>query len=170
MQRITGRGLELQGDGLARARSRVKAAGFASVSGFVESAPTASLVELAEQLNRSDADSDPLPISADHIGRIWRDEARKGGADALERFARRALVGELHRHLADGWPATVTEESAFQVTHALVTWTGLIGHDLEERANAVFDAIDAAHPPAKWLPANADDPIIASAFTRWGPR
>ena len=92
MKRTTGQGLGLRGDALARARSRIKAAGFETVSAYVESHPTASLLQIADELNLSDADSDPLPIAADHLALMWRNEALEGDEKTFERFARRALV------------------------------------------------------------------------------
>jgi hypothetical protein len=167
MKRVTGHGLALQGDGLGRARSRIKAAGFESVTAYIESFPCASLLEIADKLNESDSDSDPLPISADHLARLWRDEARRGGPTAIERMARRALVGELHRHLPTGWPATLTEEASFPLTSAEVTWSSIIGRDLKTRAVAVFEALSAARPAANWLPEDANDSVVAAAFKHW---
>jgi len=168
MQRVTGHGLALHGVGAARARTRIQAVGYSTVTAFVESAPCASLIDLVEQLNQSDADANPLPISADQLARLWREEANAGGALAVERFARRALVGELNRHLPDGWPARLTDDTSFPLTHTLVTWTSLIGRKWQDRAISVWQAIEQLPPPACWRPADVGDPIIAAGFERWG--
>lgn len=165
MERVTGHGLELQGDGFARAIARVKAAGFPSVIAYVQSFPSASPLKLADELNRSDTDTDPLPIAADHLSTLWRREAITAGGSHFEFFLRRALVGEIHEYMPEGWPES--SGYSFALVQPLVSWTAIIGYDLKPHANAVWFALVNAKPPRGWLPADANDERILAAFAHW---
>jgi hypothetical protein len=167
MRRITGHGLEQHGDWSIRVSTRLAAYRHLSVTSFVESSPGSSLIELAARLNECKADDDPLPVSADQLAQLWRQEASRAGSSAFERLARHALVSELHRHLLDGWPAEINEDTSFLLTHAQITWTSLVGREWKEQCDNVWRILEQRSPPPKWLPEDVNDPLIVASFEGW---
>jgi len=163
------------GNWQARIFERLRVRGFKSVTAFSESRPTASAVEMADELSIDHAAGiNHADVAAAQILRIWREEARRGGPEAVERFARRTLVGELHRDLPEGWRADWTSndpETKVAVSRAARStgrWICYLGDEHEPAADCVLDAVlDAGRTgriPPGWLPAGADDPLLVDIF------
>ena len=173
--KVPARGQAWLGDWHARIAERLRVRGFGSVTEFCESRPCVSLLELATEL-RIDDGIDRSDVAAEQLLRIWRGEAQDGGPGAVERFARRTLVGELRRDLPDGWRADWTladsETKAAASRLALTTgrWVAYLDDKYEGAGNRVLDAMLAAGRdgtiPEGWIPANADDPVLVEIFRK----
>jgi len=148
--------------------ARVKAAGFSSVSELCESSPHATLVQLVDQLNNSDTEQDPRPNTADQVAQLWKREAIAAGPGAIERLARRSLVGEMHDILPRGWPADLTDDAAFPLSEIWATWSGILPEEWEEAGFAVWRGIQTLPPPAGWLPQSTR--VHNVAFMKGGGR
>jgi hypothetical protein len=117
---------------------------------------------------------DHADVAAEQLLQIWREEARMGGPEAVERFARRTLVGDLHRDLPEGWRADwtrsdpETKAAVSRVTGAAGRWTCNLSKEYWPAADRVLDAmLDAGRTgriPPGWLPPNADDPLLVDIF------
>lgn len=168
------------GDWRVRVLDRLRARGFPTVTAFSESRPIASAAELADELSVDDAASiDRADVAAEQLLRIWREEARGAGPEAIERFARRTLVGELRRDLPEGWRADWTHKdpettaAVSRAAQALGRWVCYLSDDDKPAADSVLDAMVAAGRdgtiPPGWLPSGPDDPILVDMFRRHWP-
>jgi hypothetical protein len=174
-QKVPALGQAWLGDWRARIRDRVRERGFSSVAAFAEAHPTLSAIELAEelstdhstQLNQSD-------VAADQVVAVWRDEAHRSDEGAIERFARRLLVGELHRDLPGGWRSNWRGAEAraemSRMTALVARWACYIDPKNDGTSARVFDALLAGGTegtiPEGWLPSSADDPLLVEIFRR----
>jgi hypothetical protein len=162
------------GDWRTRTLERLYARDFESIAAFADSKPTASLLALAEELSTDhSANVDHADVCAEQVARLWREEAERGGSEAVERMARRILVGELHLDLPYGWLKdwAKNEEAASRVSMVLSSWESHIGDAREGAAGRVVEAMldegRAGRIPQGWLPSNADDPILVDIFERY---
>jgi hypothetical protein len=168
MKRITGVGLASQGDWNARLLLRVSAAGFSSIADLADDNPTASVIEVVERLNATNTDDNPLPNSADQLTGLWRKEACISGDAAIKKFCIRTLVGELHRNLVSGWPAEITETTAFPLIQTWTTWSAMLAPEWRDKARSVWVALREAPPPRGWRPSGSEDPLLTEVFdTNW---
>jgi hypothetical protein len=166
------------GDWQARILVRLRVRGFKSVTAFAEANPVVSLKAMAEELSTDhQAGVNHADVAAEQLVRIWREEASQGGANAVERFSRRMLVGELHRDLPDGWRSEWNSEAArpamSRMTAAMTNWTCNHSSEYKAASDRVLDAmIDEGRSgriPFGWLPVNADDPVLIDIFKRHWP-
>jgi len=167
MNRITQQGLELQGDGLTRARNRIAATGHSSVDAFIQAQPVASLAQLVDELNATDSDDDPLPISVHHLRVLWRESVSRLGPEVIKRMAKRALVASLQELLPTGWPVEMTDDASFSIARAVSQWISTIGDEWRENAREVSKALRGSKPPPGWLPQSLDDEVLTRAFAVW---
>jgi len=166
------------GNWQTRIAERLRVRGFVSMTAFTEANPTTCLEALAEELSTDhEAGIDHADVAAEQLVRIWREEANRGGPEAVERFARRTLVGELHRDLPEGWRSEWSSEEArpamSRMTGATSAWACNLGKEDRSAANRVLDAmIDEGRSgriPPGWLPVSADDALLVDIFRRhWG--
>lgn len=169
-------GQALLGDWRARINERLLAAGFDSVHAFVAARPLAPVsllvdelsTDLQEGINRSD-------VAHIQLVELWREECHED-AQAVERFAKRLLIGILHDHLPEGWHADWTRDenarAAFSRlnTKGLSGWPSDVGSDYRDAANRVLSALikggREGTVPNGWLPADEDDPVLTEIFHR----
>jgi hypothetical protein len=152
----------------------VHARRFASITAFADAQPTSSLRRLADDLRASSARSG---VSVEEIRRelavLWREEAERLGTSAIERMARRFLVGELHDALPKGWLASWTDThdaraTAGRLSAGISAWLDDVGERHRSEAihlrAALFDVETAGTIRTGWLPADADDVLLVSLF------
>jgi hypothetical protein len=138
---------------MERIRERVRAKGFASLLDFTETRPTATFLDLANDLGVED-------VAAVQIEWLLKDEALE--RNCFERFARASLVREMYEQLPQGWG--IGENVEYRRASVCAKWCRTLGSEYDHATGRVFDALEAANPPVGWLPAGADDPIIDKAF------
>jgi hypothetical protein len=144
-------GRSWQGNWKARLYERVRERGYDSLTAFAEARPTASLVELAEELGRDDV------AGVQVLGGLHAEaEQRK----QVTRFVRDVLVRELAESLPHGWPAVMDDESRFQVAKALGGWSADTPDTHKERVRQARAALRATPPPPGWRPLNPDDELL----------
>jgi hypothetical protein len=162
-------------DWRARLFERLRSRGFSTVTAFAESRPTTSTIELADELSTDIAGQvNHSDVAADQVIRIWREEARRDGEEATERFARRFLVGELCRDLSDGWRAdwkgAEAQSAMSRMTALTARWASYMGDEYDLASERVLDAMLAAGRegsiPERWCPTSADDPLLVEIFRR----
>jgi hypothetical protein len=113
-------------------------------------------------------------VAADQVVSLWRGEAQSGGPGAVERFARRTLVDELRQDLPGGWRAdwtaadSETKAAASRLALSTGRWLTYLDDEHESAGSRVLDAmLDAGRDGSiseGWLPADADDPMLAEIF------
>ena len=150
-----------RGDWHARIYERARAIGFATVSEFAEARPLASTVALAEELGPGD-------VNAVQVTMILREEAEAGRF--VERFARDLMVRKLRQGVPEGWPAEPTEEFELRLTATLVNWSNDVPDSHAAFAERVLGIVQDAEPPAGWLPAGTEDPVLLSFFAKAASR
>ncbi|TMQ15818.1 MAG: hypothetical protein E6J90_14335 [Deltaproteobacteria bacterium] len=154
----------------------VHACGFRTITAFAEARPTASLRQLADDLQ---ADGRSLGLSPGawerQLAELWREEAELLGAAGIERMARRLLVGELAAAIPKGWLARWTDThdaraAASKLSTALSQWGVYLGPSHKQTAarlcNAMIERGYTGAIPAGWLPRDPDDVILLELFTR----
>lgn len=141
-----------EGNWVERIAERVRAKGFASLLDFSEARPTATFLELADELGEED-------VAAVQLEWLLKEEAL--AKKRFGRFARASLVRSIYEQLPQGWG--VGEKVDFRRAGVYADWRGTIGPEYNDATDRVFDALEAANPPLGWLPAGADDPIIDKA-------
>jgi hypothetical protein len=174
--KVPGLGQAWLGNWQARIFERLRVRGLDSVTALSESYPTASTIEMADELSTDhEAAIDHADVAAEQLVQIWREEATRGGPDAIERFARRLLVGELRQGILEGWRSEWRSEEAAPATSllaaAISAWTCNLSKEQRPAARRVFAAMieeGAEGPiPPGWLPVNADDPLLVDIFERY---
>jgi hypothetical protein len=168
---VRGVGQAWLGDWRSRLVERLRARGFDSMTGFADAIPQASLQAMAEDLSTNhETGIDRADLCAEQLVQVWRNEAQGRGPEAVERFSRRMLVGELHRDLPEGWRTNWPRSDPATSRLASVTAEWICNHAEEdqraaERAcDAMLDEGRAGGIPPGWLPANADDPLLVEIF------
>jgi hypothetical protein len=139
-----------RGNWLVRLHERVRDRGYDSVTAFAEARPTASLVEMADELGQD--------IAGVQIHSVMVDEAVR--KHKVARLMRGTLVRELWECLPDGWPARLEGDDRFKVAMALGSWTGHAPFTHEERVSKAGDVLMANPPPPGWLPRGPDDELL----------
>ena len=137
-----------QGHTKARLYERVRELGYDSLTAFANAHPTASLVELADELGKED-------IAGVQVlsGLLAEAEHRK----QVTRFVRDVLVRMLCQSLPNGWPAVLDDTNRFKVAKALGSWFAYTPETHKERADKAGDALLATPPPPGWRPRGPDD-------------
>lgn len=171
--RLPGLGQAWSGNWQGRVLDRLRVRGFDRVTTFGESRPTASAIQLAEELSTDhEVGINHADVAAEQLVRLWREEATRDGLEAIARFARRLLVGELHQDLPEGWRAEWRSEEAGPAMSRLAgvasEWICDLDEEHQPAAHRVFTAMlkageDGRIPPG-WLPANADDSLLVDLF------
>lgn len=144
-------GRSWQGNWKARLYERVRERGYDSLTAFAEARPTASLVELAEELGQDD-------IAGVQVFSGLVAEAER--SNQVTRLVRGQLVRELSQHLPNGWPAVLDDANRFDVAHALARWSSYTPETHTERVDQVGDSLLAHPPPPGWRPLGPDDELL----------
>src|SRR5512140_120528 len=139
-----------QGNWLVRVHERGRDRGYSSVTAFAEARPTASLVELADELGQD--------VAGVQIQRVLIDEAER--SHKVPRLVRGTLVRELWECLPDGWPALLEDPYRFAVAKALACWIADAPQSHQERARQIMMALLANPPPPGWRPKDPDDELL----------
>ncbi len=140
-----------QGNWKARLYERVRERGYASLTAFAEARPTASLVELAEELGQDD-------IAGVQVFSGLVDEAER--SHQLTRLVRGQLVRELSECLPGGWPAIMDDANRFKIAKALSSWSAYTPETHEKRVEQARAALRAMPPPPGWRPLGPDDELL----------
>src|SRR5688572_21522914 len=140
-----------QGNWVARLQERVREQGYASLTAFAEARPTASLVELAEELGKDD-------VAGVQVFKGLVEEAER--SHQLTRLVRGQLVRELSECLANGWPAVLDDANRCKVAKALSGWFAYSPVTHRERVDQVSDALLATPPSPGWRPLSPDDELL----------
>ncbi|WPB77313.1 NUDIX hydrolase [Archangium violaceum] len=144
-------GRSWEGNWKVRLRERVRERGYDSLTAFAEARPTASLVELAEELGPDDIAGVQVFSSL-----LAEAERRK----QVTRLVRGQLVRELAEALPNGWPAVLDDANRFDVAHALARWGTFTPETHEQRVERAKAALRATPPPPGWLPRGPDDELL----------
>ncbi|MFP2931466.1 NUDIX hydrolase [Pyxidicoccus sp. 3LG] len=134
-----------------RLYERARQLGYESLTAFAEARPTASLVELAEELGAGD-------IAGVQVFSGLVAEAER--SNHLMRLVRGQLVRELSECLPEGWPAVMDRESRFPIAQAMGNWIAYTPETHKERARQVRTALLADSPPPGWRPLGPDDELL----------
>ena len=140
-----------QGNIKARLYERVRKRGYDSLTAFAEARPTASLVELADELGPDD-------IAAVQVFSGLVAEAER--SRKVTRLVRGQLVRELSQRLPNGWPAVLDDANRLTVAVALARWSTYTPETHEERVKKAGDALLATPPPPGWRPLGPDDELL----------
>jgi hypothetical protein len=140
-----------EGNVKARLYERVRERGYDSLTAFAEARPTASLVELAEELGPDDVAG--VQVFSGLVAEAERNHQ-------VTRLVRGQLVRELCACLPNGWPNVLDDANRFDVAHALGAWIGFTPETHKERARKVRDALLSTPPPPGWSPLGPDDELL----------
>ncbi|NOK38885.1 NUDIX hydrolase [Corallococcus exercitus] len=140
-----------RGNWTARLYERVRERGYDSLTAFADARPTATLVELAEELGKDDI------VGAQVLSGLFAEAERR---NHVTRFVRDVLVRMLSQSLPQGWPTVMDDESRFAVAKALGRWGGYTPESHQERADQVMASLRAAPPPPGWRPLGPDDELL----------
>ncbi|KFA87148.1 hypothetical protein [Archangium violaceum] len=140
-----------QGNVKARLYERVRERGYDSLTAFAEARPTASLVELAEELGPDD-------IAGVQVfsGLLAEAERRK----QVTRLVRSVFVRMLSQSLPAGWPAVMDDTNRFKVAKAIGAWSAYTPETHEKRVEQARVVLRASPPPAGWRPLGPDDALL----------
>jgi hypothetical protein len=145
-------GRSWRGPWKVRLYERVRGRGYTSLTAFAEARPTASLVELAEELGEDDVNA--VQVFSGLVAEAERSPKQ------LTRLVRGQLVRELSEALPDGWPSVMDDESRFTVAEALAFWSAYTPETHKERVEQVSTALLATPPPPGWRPLGPDDELL----------
>jgi hypothetical protein len=140
-----------EGNWKVRLFERVRDRGYDSLTAFAEARPTASLVELAEELGPDDIAG--VQVFSGLVAEAERNHQ-------VTRLVRGQLVRELCACLPNGWPTVLDDANRFDVAHALGAWIAFTPETHKERARKVSDALLATPPPPGWSPLGPDDELL----------
>ncbi|HYO71763.1 MAG TPA: NUDIX hydrolase [Archangium sp.] len=141
-------GRSWEGNWKVRLYERIRERGYDSLTAFAEARPTASLVELAEELGPDD-------LAGVQVFSGLLAEAER--SRRVKRLIRGQLVRELAEALPDGWPTVLDDANRFDVAHALARWGTFTPETHQERVRRIGDALLATPPPPGWRPLGPDD-------------
>ncbi|NOK22215.1 NUDIX hydrolase [Corallococcus carmarthensis] len=144
-------GRSWRGNWQARLYERVRDRGYDSLTAFANARPTASLVELAEELGKDDV------AGVQVLSGLFAEAERR---NQVTRLVRGVLVRMLSRSLPHGWPAVMDDASRFAVAKALGSWSGYTPDSHQERADQLMAALRAQPPPPGWRPLGPDDELL----------
>ncbi|HEX5754412.1 MAG TPA: NUDIX hydrolase [Archangium sp.] len=140
-----------QGNIKARLYERVRERGYDSLTAFAEARPTASLVELAEELGPDD-------IAGVQVfsGLLAEAERHK----QVTRLVRSMLVRMLFQSLPEGWPSVMDDATRGEIALALGSWSAYTPETHEKRVERARAALRATPPPPGWRPLGPDDELL----------
>ncbi|MFP2931698.1 NUDIX hydrolase [Pyxidicoccus sp. 3LG] len=139
------------GNWKARLDERVRERGYDSLTAFAEARPTASLVELAEELGEGEVAG--VQVFSGLVAEAERNQQ-------LTRLVRGQLVRELSEFVPNGWPAVLEDDARMDVAIALGQWSAYTPETHLERVRRAGDALMAAPPPPGWRPLGPDDELL----------
>jgi hypothetical protein len=145
-----------EGDWERRIYDRVFERDFRNLSAFAESRPTATLMQLADELG-------PQDVAAVQLETLLRSEAQRDGC--VHRFARGVLVREVHKYFPQGWMRG--EDADFARASVYAKWRSRIGEEYDAATDSVWASLKKS-APVGWLPSGPDDSIILHAFREGG--
>jgi hypothetical protein len=140
-----------EGNWKVRLYERVRERGYSSLTAFAEERPTASLVQLADELGEDDVNA--VQVFSGLVAEAER-------SHQLTRLVRGQLVRELSDALPNGWPAVLDDANRFEVAMALARWSSYTPETHEKRVDQISDALLATPPPPGWLPLGPDDELL----------
>ncbi|WNG60977.1 NUDIX hydrolase [Archangium gephyra] len=140
-----------EGNVKARLYERVRQRGYDSLTAFAEARPTASLLELADELGPDD-------IAAVQVFSGLVAEAER--SRRVTRLVRGQLVRELSQRLPNGWPAELDDENRLKVAVALARWGTYTPETHEQHVERAKAALRASPPPPGWRPLGPDDELL----------
>jgi hypothetical protein len=140
-----------EGNVKARLYERVRQRGYDSLTAFAEARPTASLLELADELGPDD-------IAAVQVFSGLVAEAER--SRRVTRLVRGQLVRELSQRLPNGWPAVLDDENRLKVAVALARWGTYTPETHEQHVERAKAALRASPPPPGWRPLGPDDELL----------
>ncbi len=140
-----------EGNWKIRLYERLHERGYDSLTAFADARPTASLVELAEELGEEDVNA--VQVFSGLVAEAER-------SHRLTRLVRGQLVRELSEGLPDGWPCLLDDANRFKVARTLGLWTSYTPETHKERVKQVGDALLATPPPPGWRPLGPDDELL----------
>jgi hypothetical protein len=145
-------GRSWRGNWVVRLYERVRERGYNSLTAFAEARPTASLVALAEELDRDE-------LNAVQVFKGLVEEAERN--HQLTRLGRGQLVRELSERFPPGWPVVLDAEARLEeAAMALASWIGFTPETHQDRARQASAALLAAPPPPGWRPLGPDDELL----------
>ncbi len=144
-------GRSWEGNWKVRLYERVRERGYTSLTAFAEARPTASLIQLAEELGEDD-------INAVQVFSGLVAEAER--SHQLTRLARGQLVRELAKFVPNGWPDVLDDANRFKVARALSNWFAYTPDTHKERVDRAGDTLLANPPPPGWRPLSSDDELL----------
>ncbi len=139
-----------EGNWKVRLYERVRERGYDSLTAFAEAYPTASLLELAEELGKDD-------IAAVQLFSGLVAEAERNRQ--LSRLVRGQLVRELAEALPNGWPTVMDDANRFKVAVAVSRWGTYTPETHQKRVEQAKAALRATPPPPGWCPLGPDDEL-----------
>ncbi|ATB35962.1 NUDIX hydrolase [Cystobacter fuscus] len=140
-----------EGNWKVRLYERVRERGYDSLTAFTEAYPTASLLELAEELGKDD-------IAAVQVFSGLVAEAER--SRRLSRLVRSQLVRELAEALPNGWPTVMDDANRFKVAVAVSRWGTYTPETHQKRVEQAKAALRATPPPPGWRPLGPDDELL----------
>jgi hypothetical protein len=144
-------GRSWEGNWKARLYERVRERGYESLTAFADARPTASLVDLAEELGKGEV------AGVQVLGGLhFEAEQRK----QVTRFLRDVFVRMFAQSVPNGWPAVLDDANRFAVAKALGSWVAYTPDVHQERARRVMMALMANPPPPGWRPLGPDDELL----------
>ncbi|MBN8227823.1 NUDIX hydrolase [Corallococcus macrosporus] len=139
------------GNWIVRLHERVRERGYASITAFADARPTASLVDLAEELGKDDI------AGVQILNELFAEAEQRR---QVTRFVRDVLARLLSQSLPNGWPAVVDDVTRFQIAKALGSWSVYIPDAYQDRADQVMETLRAQPPPTGWRPLGPDDELL----------
>ncbi|ATB35943.1 NUDIX hydrolase [Cystobacter fuscus] len=144
-------GRSWDGNWRVRLYERVRERGHDSLTAFAETRPTASLVELAEELGKDDLNA--VQVFSGLVAEAERNHQ-------LTRLVRGQFVRELYEALPEGWPAEMDDAIRFKIAKALGFWTSFTPETHKERVRQARAVLRATPPPPGWKPLGPDDELL----------
>jgi hypothetical protein len=151
MERAMSEGRSWDGNWKVRLYERVRERGHDSLTAFAEARPTASLVDLAEELGKDDLNA--VQVFSGLVAEAERSKR-------LTRLTRGQFVRELYECLPDGWPTVMDDATRFKVAKALGSWTAFTPETHKERVRQARAVLRATPPPPGWRPLGPDDELL----------
>jgi hypothetical protein len=140
-----------EGNWKVRLYERVREQGYDSLTAFADAHPTASLLELAEELGKDD-------IAAVQVFSGLVAEAER--SRRISRLVRGQLVRELAEALPNGWPIVMDDANRFKVAVAISRWGTYTPETHQKRVEQAKAALRATPPPPGWRPLGPDDELL----------
>jgi hypothetical protein len=142
-----------QGDWETRIYDRVRQLDFATLTAFADARPTATLEQLARELG---PEKDIAPVQVEWLLRHEAQETQR-----VHRFARSALVRQVHEVFPRGWMRG--ERAEWNRILVGAEWITALGEERRAAAERVWDSLMKI-ASIGWLPSSPDDPILVQAF------